>query len=107
MRSEQKHSDILAAWLISDRSAYEQLVNIYYPPLCYFAFQLVDDYSLAEEAVLAAFQQLWDNRQSFKTISAIKLFLYVTVRENSLQALRQPNWQYTTSATIPPSCYIV
>lgn len=107
MRTEQKHSDILAGWLISDRSAYEQLINIYYPPLCYFAFQLVDDYALAEEIVLAAFQRLWNSRQSFKTISAIKLFLYVRVRENSFLTLRQSSCPHITSAAFSPSCYIV
>lgn len=107
MSGEQKKSDIMVSWLISDRSAYEQLMNTYYPPLCYFAFQLVDDYSLAEEIVLAAFQRLWNSRQLFKSATAIKLFLYVSVRENSLQALRQSKRHYHTSATISSSCYSV
>jgi RNA polymerase sigma-70 factor (ECF subfamily) len=60
----------------------------YYRPLCYFAAQLVEGSSEAEDIVKDSFIKLWNNRDNFNDPNYIKAFLYTTTRNACLNHLR-------------------
>lgn len=59
----------------------KELFTLYYPRLCYFAFQIVGDEAVAEDLVQDAFVRYWQNIDKIATDDqAVYRFLYVCVR---------------------------
>lgn len=70
---------------------FEKLFKTYYSRLCYFSFQFVNDTVTAEDIVQEAFCNYWNHRNElslFSNETAIKNFLYSTVRNISLNRIR-------------------
>jgi len=77
------------AFKAGDITGFNYLFNLYYRPLCYFAFTLLQDQSVAEEIVDDSFLKLWKRQQLYDKEILIKAFLYSTVRNASLSRLRK------------------
>jgi RNA polymerase sigma-70 factor (family 1) len=69
-----------------EESAFRHFFELFYDRLCYFAEGLLPDVQKehALDIVQDAFVKLWERRQGFDNVSAIKAFLYLTVRNASL-----------------------
>lgn len=68
---------------------FEQLFKAYYPRLCHFSFQIVRDKVNAEDLVQEAFIKYWNRREEISSHNiAVKNFLYITVRNASLNLIR-------------------
>ncbi|MFA4868811.1 MAG: RNA polymerase sigma-70 factor [Pedobacter sp.] len=68
----------------------ETVFNQNYGSLCYFAFQLIADKSIAEDLVQDAFVAYWSNKENVSTHPlAIKDFLYTAVRNSCLNLIRR------------------
>ena len=80
--------DIIEKLKQGDPDAYASFFNTYYNPLCYFAAQLVRDKPAAEDIVKDTFIKLWQKHRDFETPQNVKAFLYITVRNASLNFLR-------------------
>ncbi len=80
--------DIIEKLKQGDSEAYASFFNTFYAPLCYFATQLVRDKPAAEDIVKDTFIKLWQKHTDFESPQNVKAFLYITVRNASLNFLR-------------------
>ncbi|HEX6180867.1 MAG TPA: RNA polymerase sigma-70 factor [Chitinophagaceae bacterium] len=75
--------------LHSDEQAYKQLFHHFYPSLYQFALSLVKTGQVAEEVVSDVFIHIWQKRAALVRIQNLKLYLFVSTRNTSLNYLRQ------------------
>ncbi|HVI44860.1 MAG TPA: sigma-70 family RNA polymerase sigma factor [Chitinophaga sp.] len=71
-----------------DKNAFNTLFRTYYGPLCYFSQKLSVDRSHAEEIAEDALFKIWSKRKGFTHIRAIKAFLYISVKNGSLNVIK-------------------
>jgi len=68
----------------------ESVFHAYYPRLCLFASQIIDNPEQHEDIVQDAFMAYWKNRKSIaEDARVIKSFLYATVRNMCFNKLRK------------------
>lgn len=67
--------------------SFEQLYIPFFPFLHGFAFRIVRSTYLAEEIVSDVFLQVWKNRNKLNEVNNLRVFLYVAVRNKSLNYL--------------------
>lgn len=77
---------------LSIRSGDEQgfgiLMHRYFPIMTLFAIRLVRDRAEAEDIVENVFIRLWETRDRIEGFESLKAFLYISVRNSCLNALR-------------------
>jgi len=75
----------------SDQGAFRQLFEHYYYRLFQFAASIVKEKEAAEEIVEDLFIGLWNKRAAMAGISNLSVYLYVSIRNHSLNYIsRQP-----------------
>ncbi len=67
--------------------SFEQLYHSFYPFLHSFAFRIIKSRFIADEIVSDVFVQLWKNRVQLNEVNNLRVFLYVAVRNTSLNYL--------------------
>ncbi|MRT94715.1 RNA polymerase sigma factor [Ancylomarina sp. 16SWW S1-10-2] len=72
-----------------DTKAFEQLFNQLYPSMCVVARSYVNNEGEAEDIAQDAFIKLWNSRDKYDSIDSIKTYLYVLVKNQSLNFLRR------------------
>lgn len=80
---------LIAMFRNSDPMALKHLYGLHYKTLCYFAANLVQDKLQAEDIVADSYVKLWTLRTNFDTLTNIRAFLYITVRNACFNFLRQ------------------
>lgn len=75
--------------LQSDEQAYEELFHHFYPSLYQFARSFVKTGQLAEEVVSDVFIRIWQKRTALARIRDLKLYLFISTKNTSLNYLRQ------------------
>ncbi|MCW3806633.1 RNA polymerase sigma-70 factor [Plebeiibacterium marinum] len=69
-------------------SAFRTLFDLFYPSLCLFSEKYVVNTSAAQDIAQEAFVKYWEKHHTFDNILKIKSYLYVSVRNASLNYLR-------------------
>lgn len=69
---------------------FEVLFRAYYSSLCDFAWQYIRSKSEAEEIVQAVFINIWNSRNDWQPKSSIKSYLFRSVKNRSINYLKQP-----------------
>lgn len=72
-----------------NHTAFEELFDSCYEPLCRYAYSIVKDMDEAEDAVQKTFCKLWDQRESLKIQSSINSYLYRIVHNDCLNFIHQ------------------
>ncbi|MDQ1770626.1 RNA polymerase sigma-70 factor [Labilibaculum sp. A4] len=72
-----------------DSKAFEALFNQLYPSMCVLAREYVKDDGMAEDIAQEAFVKLWNARDRYEDITSVKSFLYVMVKNLSLNSLKR------------------
>lgn len=72
-----------------DESSFEKLFQLYYPRLLHFSTQFVHSPEAAEELVSDVFTRLWVNRKSTDQIHNPETYLFISVKNASLNYLKQ------------------
>ena len=87
---KQEVNDINCCALFSEGNseAYHYLIRIYFPVMSHYCFNIVSDQMAAEDIVDEVFLKLWELKPSFQEISDIKKYLYVSIKNASLNYLR-------------------
>lgn len=80
MYSSSKHSDHLYD--------IEYLFNKYYARLCYFTFKLIKNQDDSKDLVQDVFLKCWQKKETFESELAIKNFLYLSLKNASLNYIR-------------------
>lgn len=74
--------------LYDDQLAYKQLYALFYKPLQQFAVSFVRSPEVAEEIVSDVFIKVWKKRAGLSRINNLKLYLFISIRNGSLNYLR-------------------
>lgn len=72
-----------------DQVAFEKLFHLYYSRLCVFSNGYVKSLDLSRDVVQEVFIKIWDNRENFYINQSLKAYLYMAVRNQSLNFLQQ------------------
>lgn len=72
-----------------DPNAYKELFDTYYKPLCVYSLKYSDSYELAEDVVQDFFIKFWDEKLYMKLNGTISSYLYTSIKNNTLQALKK------------------
>lgn len=75
--------------LQSDEQAYEELFHHFYPSLYQFALSFVKTGQIAEEVVSDVFIRIWQKRAALARIHDLKLYIFISTKNTSLNYLRQ------------------
>lgn len=89
MKTNKSIEQFLEAFRHGEERGFNFFFREYYAALCYFSFQILDNRNEAEEVVGDAFIKLWERHTNFSSIAAIRSFLYATVKNASLNRIRQ------------------
>jgi RNA polymerase sigma-70 factor (ECF subfamily) len=89
MRSVPLENELIDSFRKGGPDALQILLKQFYSPLCLFADRLVADKAAAEDIVGESFIKLWNKRCDFESTQNIKAFLYITVRNASLNYLKR------------------
>ncbi|WPU94345.1 RNA polymerase sigma-70 factor [Mucilaginibacter sabulilitoris] len=77
----------IAAFQNGDKEAFNHVFNMFYKRICFFAAGIVNEDS-AEDIVQDAFIKLWERRNSFDNLNAIKAFLYLTTKNSCINTYK-------------------
>ena len=72
----------------SDQKAFDQIFRLLYSSLVKFSYKYLKDKSAAVDVVQEAFMKVWQNRKDLTRNQSIKTYLFRTVRNLSLNYLR-------------------
>lgn len=89
-----------------DVKAFEKLFNQLYHSMCVIARDYVKDDGVAEDIAQLAFIKLWNNRERYDDIASLKSFLYVTVKNLSLNHLRKDKLAHKYAESLDEGDYI-
>jgi RNA polymerase sigma-70 factor (ECF subfamily) len=84
-----REEDALRALIKGQERGLDYFFKLYYSPLTFFAFKLLEDQFKAEETAAEAFIKLWNHRERLSEEGSIKAWLYSTVRNACLDELRK------------------
>ncbi len=87
--TQEQLKPIVTRLIQSDKLALEQLVDAYYQRLMSFAMPVVKSHDVAEEVVMDAFMKLWEQRSTLADVRNLETYMYVMVRNLSLNYLRK------------------
>ncbi len=73
----------------NDSIALKVLYEKYYSSLCYFSSKFVKNTEIAEEVVSDVFLNIWMKRGRIEIRTSLKIYLYTSVRNRSLNYLKQ------------------
>ncbi|MCT4603242.1 MAG: RNA polymerase sigma-70 factor [Marinifilum sp.] len=88
---EQHEQDIIQKFKNGDQSGLRMLFDLYYTPLCVFAYKYFDSYEKAEDIVQEAFINLWEKERMVEFTGSVKSYLFSIVRNNSINQIRKDN----------------
>ena len=95
-------SHLLARIRQGDRDAFEQFFRGWYPRLADYAVRIVENRDAAEDAVQDVLIALWQRREKLPEASALVGYLFRSVRNRSLNQLRQRRTRNKWLATVDP-----
>lgn len=75
----------------ADPAALKQLYLRFFQPLKHFAYTITHSYEQAEEVVEDVFIQLWLQKEKLLAVDNLKVYLYVSVRNVSINYLKKEN----------------
>lgn len=89
IQSSNKNSDLVEKIRSGNHSAFETLFNLYYSRLCVFSNSYVKSLDISRDVVQEVFIKIWNNRKEFHISQSLKAYLYMAVRNQSLNFLQQ------------------
>jgi RNA polymerase sigma-70 factor (ECF subfamily) len=88
-QSSSKKTDLAERIRCGDQAAFESMFHHYYSRLCVFSNSYVKSLDISRDVVQEVFIKIWDNRESFHISQSLKAYLYMAVRNQSLNFLQQ------------------
>lgn len=71
------------------QEAYECIYQKYVNELYRYAFMVVRDKNLAEDAIHDVFADLWSNRKNLSKVRSVRLYLFSSIKRRSLRKLKK------------------
>ena len=86
---DKQEQDIIRKFKSGDESGLRLLFDLYYSPLCIFAYKYFDSFEKAEDVVQEAFITLWEKNRMINFTGSIKSYLFSIVRNNSINKIKE------------------
>jgi RNA polymerase sigma-70 factor (family 1) len=67
---------------------YKKLFTTFYPTLCYFASKYTNNIEVSKDIAQDVFIKVWEDKISFDSADKVKSFLYIAVKNKSLDYLK-------------------
>lgn len=83
-----------------DEAAYYKLFNLFYTPLCVYAFRYIKSLQVREDLVQDVFLKLWRDRKSIRITSSIRTYLLVATRNHCLNYIRRKELEQSYEQSI-------
>src|SRR5450631_1794292 len=83
--------NLLADFINGKRKAFDELYDHYYSSLVRFCYSFTKNLEEAKDITIVTLTVLFRKNKDFKSLSAIKGFLYTTARNNSLNHIKYVN----------------
>ncbi|WP_343657944.1 sigma-70 family RNA polymerase sigma factor [Chryseobacterium sp.] len=82
---------LLSQFQSGDKLAFDRIFTMFHSSLVFFADRLLLNIGMeiSKEIVLDIFLKLYDRREGFETLSNIKAFLYISVRNSCIKAIEK------------------
>lgn len=74
-----------------DEKAFEELFNLFYPPLCVYAKKYIHSQPIREDIVQDVFAALWEDRKKLIIENSVRYYLVVAVKNHCLNHIRKEN----------------
>ena len=88
---EENDKQILSLFAFDPKAGFRLLFDTYHMPLCIYAFQLSDSFTLAEDIVQEFFVYFWE-KKSYKNITTnLRSYLYLSIRNATYLHLKKNN----------------
>jgi len=71
-----------------DARSLKILFDTFYPSLCNYAFQFLNDYDMAEEVIQNLFVKIWEKRTTLDIETSVKNYLFRSVRNQCLNLIQ-------------------
>jgi RNA polymerase sigma-70 factor, ECF subfamily len=71
-----------------DAKSLKILFDTFYPSLCNYAFQFLNDYDMAEEVVQNLFVKIWEKRSTLDIETSVKNYLFRSVRNQCINLIQ-------------------
>ena len=84
----EKQSEDFRKMRSGDMKAFERLFVSLYPGLCNIANHYLNNEMLSKDVAQDAFIKWWNKREDFRDFAAVKSFLYITIRNQCLNYIR-------------------
>ena len=82
-------TDTIKALCEGNHTAFEELFDSIYDPLCRYAYSILRDMDDSEDVVQKTFCKLWDQRDTLNIQSSIHSYLYRIVHNDCLNVVHQ------------------
>lgn len=84
-----------------NREAYGALFDVYYKPLCDYAYRYCNgDVEVVEDVVQEVFVRIWERRDTWNPTVAVKAYLYRSVHNQAITNLRKKRFETPMKDTI-------
>ena len=70
------------------KKAFKEIFEEFYTPLCSFAYKYLEDTAGSADAVQEVFLTVWNSRSDFASESALRSYLFTSVRNSCLNIIR-------------------
>lgn len=80
---------ILELFVSNPKAAFRLLFDTYHMPLCIYAFQLSDSFTLAEDIVQEFFIYFWEKKSYNNITTSLRNYLYLSIRNATLLNLKK------------------
>lgn len=82
---------LLSKFQSGDRLAFDQIFSLYHSSLVFFANRLLLNIGMeiSKDIVLDIFLKLYERKEAFATLSNIKAFLYISVKNSCLKVIEK------------------
>lgn len=71
-----------------NKDSYKAVFELYFYSLCSFAYRFIPDTFIVEDLVQETFISLWNKKNDFEHLNALKSFLYTSVRNKCLNHIK-------------------
>lgn len=71
-----------------DRKSFEQIYNLYFKQLYFYAYKILRDEVIVEEIVQEVYVYLWEKRKQLNINSSLKSYLYTAVRNRCINYIK-------------------
>jgi RNA polymerase sigma-70 factor (ECF subfamily) len=86
--SDSSHENQMAGFRQGEEKSFDAIFHALYPALCLYSFRITKSKEAARDIAEESFVKIWERREQFHRFASLRSYLYTTVRNASLDWLK-------------------